>query len=131
MKKGPYAQPVVVGRRGRRSPSERVATEVTGIWGPKMNVIINEQLAALSLLIAFLFGITFGVFGGAVHGSRRGVLLVPAADDLLSAGARVIYGVCTRDEDGYPQGLLTGEGQASPDPRGDDSSASHRREADR
>jgi hypothetical protein len=61
---------------------------------------ITEQLAALSLLIDFLFGITFGVIVGAVHGSRCGALLVPAADDLRSAGARVIYGVWTR---GYRQ----------------------------
>ncbi|HEX7161097.1 MAG TPA: hypothetical protein VF223_07655 [Trebonia sp.] len=96
-----------------------------------MNAIINEQLTALSLLIAFLFGITIGVFGGAVHGSRRGALLVPASDDLLSAGARVIYGVYTRDEGEYPQGLLTGKGQASHDPRGNDGWASHGQEVDR
>lgn len=69
---------------------------------------IVEQFTAVSLLIVFLFGITVGVVGGAVHGSRRGALLVPASDDLLSAGARVIYGVYTRDDDGYLQGLLTG-----------------------
>ena len=81
---------------------------------------IVEQFTALSLLVVFLFGITFGVIGGAVHGSRRGALLVPAADDLLSAGARVIYGVYTRDDDGYLQSLLGGNGQASGDPREDD-----------
>ncbi len=74
-----------------------------------------EQFTALALLIDFLFGITCGVIGGAVHGSRRGALLVPAADDLRSAGARVIYGVWTR---GYPQGPLSGNDQASGDPRG-------------
>ena len=76
---------------------------------------LTEQLAALSLLIDFLFGITFGVVAGAVHGSRRGALLVPAADDLRSAGARVIYGVWTR---GYPQGLPSVNGQASGAPHG-------------
>ncbi|MDX6422044.1 MAG: hypothetical protein QOG28_6664, partial [Trebonia sp.] len=33
-----------------------------------MNVIPIEQLTSLSLLIIFLFGITCGVVGGAVHG---------------------------------------------------------------
>jgi hypothetical protein len=93
-----------------------------------MNAITNEQLTALSLLIDFLFGITFGVFGGAIHGSRRGVLLVPASDDLLSAGARVIYNVWTR---GYPQGLLPGNDQASDDPCGDGDSESQGQEGDR
>jgi hypothetical protein len=97
----------------------------------KMNVIINEQLGALSLLIIFLFGITLGVVGGAVHGSRRGALLAPAADDLLSAGARVIFGVFTRDDDGYLQSLLAVNGWASGDPTGDDGSESHGQEADR
>jgi hypothetical protein len=81
---------------------------------------IAEQLMALSLLIDFLFGITLGVVFGAVHGSRRGALLVPAADDLRSAGARVIYGVWTR---GYPQGPLSVNDQASGEP--------HRHEVDR
>jgi hypothetical protein len=96
-----------------------------------MNVISSEQLTALSLLIAFLFGITFGVIGGAVHGSRRGALLVPASDDILSAGARVIYGVYTRDDDGYLQSLIPGKRQAAGDPRVDDGAESHGQEVDR
>lgn len=92
---------------------------------------IVEQFTALALLIVFLFGITFGVVGSAVYGSRRGALLTPASDDPLSAGARVIYGVYTRDDDGYLQGLLTGNDQASGDPRGDDGSESHGQELDR
>ena len=95
-----------------------------------MNVIAIEQLTAQGLLIVFLFGITCGVVGGAVHGSRRGALLVPASDDLLSAGARVIYGVYTRDDDGYLQSLLPGNDQASDDPRGD-GAESHGQEMDR
>ena len=94
-----------------------------------MNVI--EQLTAQGLLIDFLFGITIGVVGSAVYGSRRGALLAPAADDPLSAGARVIYGVYTRDDDGYLRGLLPGNGQASGDPRGDGGSESHGQELDR
>ena len=90
-----------------------------------------EQFTALALLIDFLFGITCGVIGGAVHGSRRGALLVPASDDILSAGARVIYGVYTRDDDGYLQSLLPSDDQASSDPRGNDSSESHGQEVDR
>jgi hypothetical protein len=96
-----------------------------------MNVIAIEQLTAQGLLIDFLFGITLGVVGGAVHGSRCGSLLVPASDDLLSAGARVIYGVYTRDDDGYLQSLLQGSDQASGDPREDDGSDSHGQELDR
>jgi hypothetical protein len=91
-----------------------------------MNVI--EQLTAQGLLIDFLFGITIGAVGSAVYGSRRGALLAPAADDPLSAGARVIYGVYTR---GYPQGLLLGDDKAPGDPRGDDGSESHGQELDR
>jgi hypothetical protein len=96
-----------------------------------MNVAAIEQLTAQGLLIVFLFGITLGVVGGAVHGSRRGALLAPASDDLLSAGARVIYGVYTRDDDGYLQGLLGGNGQASDHPRGNDGSESPGQEVDR
>ena len=96
-----------------------------------MNVIAIEQLTSLALLIIFLFGITCGVVGGAVHGSRRGALLAPAADDVLSAGARVVYGTYTRDDDGYLQGLLGGGDQGSGDPRGDDGSESHGQELDR
>jgi hypothetical protein len=96
-----------------------------------MNVIAIEQLTSLSLLITFLFGITCGVIGGAVRGSKRGALLVPAADDLLSAGARVIYGVYTRDYDGYLQSLLPGNRRVPGDSRADDSSESHGQELDR
>lgn len=90
-----------------------------------------EQLTALSLLIDFLFGVTCGVIGGAVHGSRRGALLVPASDDLLGAGARVIYGVYTRDDDGYLQSLLTGGVRASGSRRGDEDKKSHGQEMER
>ena len=89
---------------------------------------IAEQLAALSLLIDFLFGITFGVIVGAVHGSRHGALLAPTSDDLRSAGARVIYGVWTR---GCSQDLLSANDQASDDPTGNEGSESQRQEADR
>lgn len=96
-----------------------------------MNIMLIEQLTSLSLLIDFLFGVTFGVVGGAVIGSKRGALLAPAADGLFSAGARVIYGVFTRDDDGYLQGLLVGKGQASDTPGGDDGSESPGQETQR
>ena len=91
----------------------------------------TEQISAawaIVLLIDFLFGITFGVVGGAVRGSRRGALLAPAADDLRSAGARVIYGVWTR---GYPQGLLSGNDPASGEPRGNGGAESQGQEVER
>lgn len=90
-----------------------------------MNFI--EQLSAIVLLVDFLFGVTFGVVGGAVHGSRRGVLLAPASDDILSAGARVIFWVCFR---GYPRDLVPGDDQGSPGPRGGNVSESYEEEAD-
>ena len=96
-----------------------------------MNVIAIEQLTAQGLLIDFFFGITFGVVGSAVYGSRRGALLAPASDDPLSAGARVIYGVYTRDDDGYLQSLLAADGRAPADPSADDGSEPHGKETDR
>jgi hypothetical protein len=92
---------------------------------------IVEQITALSLLIVFLFGVTCGVVGGAVHGSRRGALLVPGSDDLLGAGARVIYGVYTRDDDRYQQGLLRGSDLASDHSSGENRAESHGQEVDR
>lgn len=80
-----------------------------------MNVIAIEQLTSIELLVVFLFGIALGVVSGAVYGSKRGALPVPASDGLLSAGARVIYGVYTRDDDGYLQSLLPGSRRRVPD----------------
>jgi hypothetical protein len=97
------------------------------MWRAHVNVIVIQQLTALSLLIDFLFGITFGVVGGAIFGSKRGALLWPASDNPLSAGARVIYGVYVRDDDGYLQSLLPRGGHASA-ARGDDSSGSQEQE---
>jgi hypothetical protein len=90
-----------------------------------------EPLTAISLLVIFISGITCGAIGGAVHGSRSGVLLAPAADDLLSAGARVIYGVYTRDDHGYLQRLLPRGGRASGDSSWNDGSELHGQEAKR
>lgn len=96
-----------------------------------MNLIVSEQLTALALLIVFLFGITLGVIGGAVIGSRRGILLWPASDGLLSAGARVIFNPWTRGYDIYPESLLSGDGRAADHPRGDDGSEWLGQEANR
>jgi hypothetical protein len=77
-----------------------------------MNFI--EQLSAMTLLIAFFTGVTFGVIGGAVYGSLREdhkkTLLQQAAPDLLSSGARMIFGVCARDN-GYMARVLPGGSQ--------------------
>ncbi len=78
-----------------------------------MNFI--EQVSAVTLLADFFLGVTFGVVGGSVHGSRledrEGTLLGPAPDQ-LSAGARMILGVYSRDDGGYLRRMLSGDGQA-------------------
>jgi hypothetical protein len=69
-----------------------------------------EQLSAALLLIDFLLGVTFGVVGSASLGSRhedRRYSLLRSAPDAISEGARVVYGVYTRDN-GYMAGLLPG-----------------------
>jgi hypothetical protein len=91
-----------------------------------MNFI--EALTAIAILIDFLFGVTFGFVGGAILGSRRedyNCSLLQVAPDPLSAGARVIHGLFTRD-DGYLQGLLPGGAKAADnqDQDGDDESGS-------
>jgi hypothetical protein len=85
-----------------------------------------EQLTAIAILIDFLFGVTFGVVGGAILGSRREDYertLLGEAPDPLSAGARVIYGVFTRD-DGYLRSLLRDAGGATWNGSTDDESGS-------
>jgi hypothetical protein len=76
-----------------------------------VNLNTIEQLTSLMLLIDFLFGITLGVIGGAVVGSRRGALHWSAANDPLSLGAQIIYGVFVRDDSGYLRGLLPDDRQ--------------------
>jgi hypothetical protein len=60
-----------------------------------------EQLSAIAILIDFLFGVTFGVFGSASLASRREdrvYSLVHAPPDPLCDGVRVIQGVYTRGD---------------------------------
>jgi hypothetical protein len=98
-----------------------------------VNVNFIEALTAIAILIDFLFGVTFGFVGGAIFGSRREdyyYSLVGAAPDPLSAGARVVHGVFTRD-DRYQDGLLPGDAEAAADQDGDDESGSHGQGLDR
>jgi hypothetical protein len=79
-----------------------------------------EQLTAIALLIDFLFGVTCGVIGSAVHGSRRedcGWTLLGPAPDPVSAGARELHGVYT-SADEYMMGLLPASDEADGDNRG-------------
>jgi hypothetical protein len=74
-----------------------------------------EQLSAVMLLVAFLFGVTFGVIGSAARGSRREdreFTLLGAAPDPLSHGTRVVVGLCTRS-DQYMRSLLSRDGEAA------------------
>jgi|SRR5690348_398576 len=67
-------------------------------------------VSAIVLLVDFLFGITCGMFSGVVFGSVREnheMSLLEQAPDPLSAGARVILGLFTRD-DGYLRSLPPG-----------------------
>jgi hypothetical protein len=85
-----------------------------------------EQLTAVTLLVDFFLGVTFGIVGGAVHGSRREdreKTLLREAPDPVSEGARAMYGFYTRD-DGYMARLLANDDQAPGDrdePQDDDS----------
>jgi hypothetical protein len=86
-----------------------------------------EQLTAIALLVDFLFGVTLGVIGSAAFGSareNRQLTLLRRPPDPVSAGARVLFGVFTRD-DGYLQSLPPDGHQPARDRRGDDSTGFH------
>jgi hypothetical protein len=68
-----------------------------------------EQLAAIALLVVFVFGVACGFVGGASYGPKREDrkrTLFRGAPDAVSDGARVIHGLYTRDDDGYLDRLL-------------------------
>jgi hypothetical protein len=92
-----------------------------------------DQASAIIILIDYLFGLTFGVIGCAIFGSvreNRRMSLLREAPDPVSAGARVFFGVFTRD-DGYLQSLPPGDRKGAPDPRGDGSPGPHGQGLDR
>ena len=78
-----------------------------------------EQLSAVGLLIVFLLGVAFGVFGGVAYGSahddRRRTLL-GSAPGPMTAGARAILGLHT-SSDRYMRSLLARGGSAAADKR--------------
>jgi len=78
-----------------------------------------EQLSAVALLIVFLLGVAFGVFGGVAYGSvrddRRRSLL-RSAPGPMTAGARSILGLHT-SSDRYMKSLLVHGRSAAADKR--------------
>lgn len=106
------------GLRGQADSSARTVTAVVTGMAREMNFV--EQLSAIVLLVDFLFGVACGVVGGASHGSThedRKQTLLGGAPDALSDGARVIYGLYRRDDDGYMESLLRRRGKAARYPR--------------
>lgn len=84
-------------------------------------------VSAIILLIDYLFGVAFGMFGGIVFGSVREnhrMSLLEQAPDPLSAGARVILRpfVC---DDGYLRSLPPGRSRKVGGSHGGDRSGSH------
>lgn len=72
-------------------------------------------VSAIILVLDFLIGITCGMFGGVIFGSVREnhrMSLLEQPPDPISAGARVILGLFTRD-DGYLRSLPPGRGGAA------------------
>jgi hypothetical protein len=90
-----------------------------------------EQLSAIILLVDFLLGVAFGVVGGSSRGSRRedrDKTLLGPAPDAVSAGARLVHGLYTRDDGGYMQSLLPGGGELAEDTSRADDSGTQRKE---
>lgn len=93
-----------------------------------------DQASAILILVDYLLGITFGVIGSMAFGSVREnhrMSLLQSAPDPVSAGARVIFGVFTRDDDGYMGSLPPGQRAMAREPRGNDSPGSHGQGLDR
>jgi hypothetical protein len=100
-------------------------------------VIYNfvEQVTAVTLLVDFFLGVTCGVVGGAVRGSLREdkrKTLLRRAPGPVSDGARVLFGVYTRD-DGYMASLLSGGDLVlgTQDERQSDDSGAERKDPER
>ena len=86
-----------------------------------------DQAPAVMILIDYLSGLSCGLLGsmifGSVHENRR-MSLLQQAPDPVSAGARELFNLFTRDEDGYLRSLPPGERRMARNPRQDDSSGS-------
>ena len=99
-----------------------------------MNFATQASAAlAVILLVAHLFGVTFGVLASVVFGSvreNRNMSLLERVPDPVSAGVREMLGVFTRD-DGYLRGLPPGNRRARRGRPGDDPVGSHGQGLDR
>jgi hypothetical protein len=70
-----------------------------------------SAVSAIILLIAYLTGVTLGMFGSIVYGSVREdheMSLLEQAPDDLSGGARAFLGLYIRDYGGYLRSLPPG-----------------------
>jgi hypothetical protein len=93
-----------------------------------------EQLSAIALLIDFLFGVTFGVFGSASLASRRedrNYSLVHAPPDPLCDGVRAIQGVYIRGDNWVSDARRADARGDYGWPGGNDGSGSQGRETER
>ena len=69
------------------------------------------------IMVDYLTGLSCGLLGCLVFGSvreNRRMSLLQQAPDPVSAGARVMFGVYTRDRGGYLQSILPGQRKAAP-----------------
>lgn len=84
-------------------------------------------VSAIILLVDYLVGVAFGIFGCAVFASVRenhGMSLLERAPDPISAGVRAFLLPFTRDDDGYLRSLPPRRGGAPGGARGGDSPGS-------
>jgi hypothetical protein len=93
-----------------------------------------DQAPAVIIMIDYLSGLSCGLLGCMIFGSvreNREMSLLRSAPDPVSAGARVMFGLYTRDPGGYLQSILPGHRRASRAPHEDGSLGSHGRGQDR
>lgn len=79
-------------------------------------------VSAIILLVDYLVGVVFGIFGSAVFASvleNHGMSLLERAPGPVSAGIRVFLLPYTRDDDGYLRSLPPGRSGATGGSRGD------------